>query len=243
MKNLIISNCLMLISLFVMVSCSNKIDNLTPPQASISGALLNKVTKDTVQTSNNTSGYSFPDGVLNIFHQNYSTTNAGPQGTSYTQYGTFHNTSIFNGNYKAFPVGPFYADTVTFSVSDHTKLDFEVIPFLNVTIKIDVKTSNSITVTYNATTNDPLQHVNEVGVWLSKSEGVNRFSWLGSVYNPVDQTSYRAHHGNLNGDATFSKTFNNLEPGETYYLRAGAKSAGNNPQGYWNYSKLLKIKL
>ena len=101
------------------LSCSSDINNFTPPNWTIHGALLYKSTTDTLYTTNNTQGYTFPDGILNVFQQNYSQTAARPQGT----------------------------------------------------------------------------------------------------------------------------TFQNLSPNTTYYIRAGAKATADDPQGYWNYSKILKIKL
>ncbi|MCA5005660.1 DUF3823 domain-containing protein [Sphingobacterium bovistauri] len=234
MKKYFILNIIFISLTLQFFSCSNDIDNLTPPNGTIHGALLDKSTKDTVYTSNNTSGFSFPDGVLNLFQQNYSSTVAGPQGTSFTQYGTFKNTAIFHGQYKAIPVGAFYADTVLLNVSENTKIDFEVNPFLKVNINVDTKTANSITVSYSANTNSDKHSVNELAVWLGTTEGVSRFFWLGSN---------RELHENLNANASFTKTFQNLSPNTSYYIRAGAKASGDNPQGYWNYSKLIKIKL
>jgi len=225
------------------LSCTSDIDNFTPPNGTIHGALLDKITKDTVYTTNNTQGYSFPDGVLNVFQQNYSASAAGPQGTSFTQNGTFKNNSIFEGQYKAIPIGAFYADTALINVSGDTKVDFHVTPFLKININVDTKTANSIKVNFSANTNTDKHTVNEMAVWLGTTEGVNRFSWRGSSFNPVDYDSYRQNHWDLSANSSFTKTFQNLSPNTTYYIRAGAKASGDNPQGYWNYSKILKIKL
>jgi len=121
---------LLMLSLY---GCSDKIDNYDLPNSSIYGALLNKITNDTVPTTNNTNafGFNFPDGSINIYQLNYSKTTSGPQGTSYKQDGTFENKSIFAGSYKGIPNGAFYADTVVFNVDGRTRQDFKVMPFFN----------------------------------------------------------------------------------------------------------------
>lgn len=224
-------------------SCS-KIDNYSPPNASISGALLDAKTNDTVPTTNNTNafGFNYPDGVLNVYQQNYSATASSAQGTSYSQNGTYTNNSIFAGTYKAIPVGAFYADTAVLNVSGNTKHDFKVTPFVNVTMQITSVTNASIAISYQVKGNDPLQSVTEAAAWLSPSAGVNRFSWYGSNFNPVDNSSYRDDHGGLSGDASFTRVFSKLQANTTYYIRAGALASGKNPQNYWNYSKVYQVQ-
>ena len=233
---------IVLLSLFF--SCCNKMDNYSPPNASISGAILDAKRGDTVPTANNTSqlGYSYPDGDLNIYQQHYSSTAAGPQGTSYSQYGTYSNNSIFAGTYKGLAFGAFYADTVLFTAVGHTVQNFNVSPFLYVTMQILSSTDTSVTITYQAVSNDSTQHVSEASAWLSPSEGVNRFSWYGSNFNPVNKTSYRDDHPGLSSNRSFTRTFSGLTPNTTYYIRAGAVAAGNNPVGYWNYSKVYVLQ-
>lgn len=224
-------------------SCS-KIDNYSPPNASISGALLDGKTNDTVPTTNNTNafGFNYPDGVLNIYQQKYSSTASGSQGTSYSQNGTYTNNSIFSGTYKAIPVGAFYADTALLVVSGQTKHDFKVTPFANVAVQITSVTNSSITISYQVKGNDPVQNVTEAAAWLSSSAGVNRFSWYGANFNPVDNSSYRDDHSGLSGDASFTRTFINLQANTIYYIRAGALASGKNPQNYWNYSKVYQVQ-
>ncbi len=229
-------------SLFLL-NCSKDIDNYDLPNASLSGALLDIKTNDTIQTANNTNafGYNYPDGGLNIYQVNYSRTASGPQGISFNQNGTFTCKSLYNGSYTGHPVGAFYADEVEFDVKGDTKVNFKVNPFVNVTMQVISITNNSISISYQGKSNDLNQNIREMGAWISVSAGVNRLAWDGSTYNPVDNTTYRDQHDNLNGDATFTRTFTKLKPESTYFIRAGALAAGNNPQNYWNYSKVLKF--
>jgi hypothetical protein len=231
------------ITSFFLVNCTKNIDNYELPNASISGALLDKQTNDTVQTANNTNafGYNYPDGALNIYQVNYSKTASGPQGISYNQNGTYICKSLYDGTYTGKLAGAFYADEVTFEVKGDTKLDFKVTPFVNVTMQVISRTSTSITISYKGVSNDPTQKIQEMAAWISVSAGVNRLAWDGSNYNPIDYTTYRDQHENLNGNETFTRTFTKLKPGTTYFIRAGALATGNNPQNYWNYSKVLKF--
>lgn len=86
-----------------------------------------------------------------------------------------------------------------------------------------------------------MQKVSEAAAWLGP-EGLNRYSWLGSNYNPIDYNSYRDDHSGLSSDATFTKVFSNLKANTIYYVRAGALASGNNPSGYWNYSKVYQVQ-
>lgn len=239
-----INSILILVLCFFLCGCSNRIDNYLRPDASIFGAILDIKTNDTVPTANNTQafGTGYPDGDLNIYQQDYSSTASGPQGTSYGQDGTYNNLSIYEGTYKGIPVGAFYSDTVLFTVKGRTRQDFRVSPFLHVTIQILSVTNSSISIKYEVRSNDSLQSVSEAAAWLSPSAGVNRFSWLGSNFNPVDASSYRDDHSDLSQDASFTRTFSKLKANSTYYIRAGGVALGNNPQSYWNYSKVLKVQ-
>jgi len=234
---------LVMLTILSLYSCSKDKDNYEPPNASIYGTLLNRVTNDTVPTANNTNafGYNYPDGSLNLYQVNYSKTISGVQGTSYNQNGTYLNSAIFSGSYKAIPTGAFYADTAYFNVNGNTRQDFKVAPFLIVTMQVSSVTATSITVAYQAKTNDPAQNVAEAAVWLGP-RGVNRYSWLGSNYIPVDNSSYRDDHSGLSADAGFTKVFSNLQPNTTYFIRSGALASGKNPSNYWNYSRVYEVK-
>ena len=242
-KNMITSATLIVLTSLLFYSCS-KIDNYSVPNASIYGALLDAKTNDTVPTANNTNafGFNYPDGVLNIFQQHYSATASGSQGTSYSQNGTYTNNTIFAGTYKMITVGAFYADTALVIVSGHTRHDFKVTPFAYVTTQIVSVTDSSVTISYQAKGNDPLQSISEAAAWLSPSAGVNRFSWYGSNFNPVDNTTYRDDHPGLSGDSEFTRVFTKLQANTTYFIRAGALASGQNPQNYWNYSKVYEVQ-
>ena len=218
------------------IGCSNKLDNYEPPRASLSGAIIDIRTNDTVPMASSIG----QGGILNLFQLNYSSTASGAIGSNFLNNGTYKNASIFSGTYKVAPSGPFYADTIIATVNGDTKLDLKVRPWIYVTLKTGNVTDTSATFTYSIKSNDAAQQIAQGGAFLNTASVVDVQEFLG-VNN--GDTRYRNIQP-VNGDTTITVVFTGLAPNTTYYIRAGSSTATSsiNPQNYYNYSKIYAIK-
>jgi len=218
---------------FFFAACSKSIDNYKAPDASIYGALLDSKANDTVYAANN-KGQS---GYLFLYQQNYSSSNPNSITSDYTYNGTYENGFIFSGSYKVVPTGAFYyMDTVIAKVNGKTLVNLKVSQWIYVTIQIGAVTSNSITVTYTATSNDAAQQIARVATMLSPSPyvDINNYGSSGRMLHSVSGAD----------TYTFTDTFTGLSSGTVYYLRAGSRMANStiNPNNYYNYSRVIQVK-
>ncbi len=236
MKHHKISRSLFFSMLLFVFSCSNKLDNYEPPNASLSGALIDIQRNDTVSSANSIG----QGGILNLFQLNYSSTNSSALGSNFSNEGTYKNTAIFAGTYKVAPSGPFYADTTTVTVSGDTKLDIKVKPWIYVTLQTGAVTDSSITLRFQLKSNDPVQQIVTAGAFLNTASTVDVQEYLGVT---TGNTQYR-NLRTVSGDTSLTVTFKGLSPNTAYYVRAGGrmKTSVINPQNYYNYSRIYMVK-
>ena len=133
MKN-ITNKILLGLGLLASVACT-KIDNYDGPNASLEGRLIDTETGENFQTA--------PGNIqVRIFQVSWSAT-PSPQDIPSKVDGTFKDTKLFSGRYKAIPVGGAFwpvLDTAEFDIKSGSKMDFELTPYIvikNLTHELD----------------------------------------------------------------------------------------------------------
>ena len=105
--------------------CSCGLDNYDAPTASLSGAIIDKETKENVpgQAQNGTK-----IRMYEFYNDEWS---VQPNDSWVSQDGTFSNTAVFTGKYKILAEGPFETvEPIEMEVSGSKQMNFEVTPFL-----------------------------------------------------------------------------------------------------------------
>ena len=165
--------------------------------------------------------------------------------------GHYANLTMFNGKYKLVPRGPyFYQDTVIVDVKGNLSVDLPVVPFVDVQLTVSAFTSTSITVQVNAKRNPNAdvimpQKIASVVAILGTTNGVN-YNNYHIVNNNTSAYRYVKNTKDVTNEQiaseNYTHTFNDLQPGTTYFLRGASLVSTNNPSNYYNYSKLLEVK-
>lgn len=128
-----------LFSLTLLLTYSCEIDNYDEPEETLTGEIIDKVIRQTVQTEDGTGGIRF-----RLLEYSWSD-NPTPYYIYGKQDGTYNNTKIFRGTYNIVPEGPFVPliqydangnqivdESRTLDVKGTTVLNFEVEPFLRI---------------------------------------------------------------------------------------------------------------
>lgn len=215
------------------VACEK--DNYKSPDGSISGNIIDKATGEKVpqQTLNG--------AKVRLYQTNYS--KSEPISSSVHSDGSYANDFIFAAPYKIIAEGPFfYNDTVNVNVSQNTKQDLIVTPFLRVSCQLVSKTNNSITVKVNARLGEGnTQQIARTAVVASQSASLD----INNFYN-VDQKGNGRILVNTESlsnikvqDSTFTFTLQSLKPGTKYFVRGCARTI--NAASYYNYAPMIEV--
>ena len=210
---------------FIFVSCNK--DNYAEPTGTISGAIIDAETSDSIQTE-------VPNGArIQLFEQ--GRTAVAPINFWTRTDGSFENTRVFDATYKIVATGPFFTpDTISATVPSSAPLIFKVIPYLRVSQSVIGTTANSITVKYKITRS-------KVGDKIARRAciiGTNKYLNI-NVFKErkLINTEGSDDQDILSGE--YTETFTGLEPNTTYYIRSGSRTINNG--SLYNYTQPLAV--
>lgn len=237
--------CWSVVAALLFVGCAK--DNYEQPNASLQGVLRDANTQEPVPGVVGNGNF----GDLQFFQLDYGVDNpAGFTSAGFKADGSYANTTLFDGQYKLVPRGPyFYTDTVVLDLRGNMQQDLAVLPFVDVDLRVGEVTSNSIAVYVKAQRNagaDAVasQQISQVVALLGSTAGVN-FNNYYVVNNNTADYRYVANTSSTPnaqiGETEYTYTFANLKPGTTYYLRGASRVAERNPSSYYNYSELVEV--
>lgn len=213
--------------LAIIFSASCKIDNYAPPNAMLSGKLIDNETNEEIENGGVNGG-----AVIQIFDGNSTQPiliNSYPDGH-------FVNNALFTGNYKLVAVGAFkmIEDTIRTPISQSTQVDIKVLP--NIRLKATLQSSNgtsaTIKVEYSKVHDD--ETLGQLAVVWSTIDNPNFFTYFGGGQQAVSITPQDP----ITGEMSF--TITGLTAGVKYYIRAAGRT--NNSGNYYNYSTTIKTQ-
>ena len=209
----------------IIFAASCKIDNYAPPNAMLSGKLIDNETNEAIENGGVNGG-----SVIQI----YDGKSTQPILTNSYPDGHFVNNALFSGSYKIVAVGAFkmVGDTIRTAIAGNTAVDIKVLP--NVRLKATLQDRNGTTATvkveYSKVFDD--QTLNQLAVVWSTIDNPNIFS----SFEGGQKIETVSSQGLTSGEMTF--TITGLTAGRKYYIRAvGLTSA---PGNYYNYSTTIK---
>jgi len=206
-----------------------EVDNYEGPDATITGSIVDNETGELVASGGPVSG------TIVRFYQNNAT-----QPLNFTTFpdGTFRNKASFSGNYTFTAEGPFTllnTSPQSIEVKPTTDVEIPVIPHIRLMLEKVASggTTASYKVTYKKLNAD--QEITEIGISWSTYKNPNRIVYAGgkNIFENV------AGQDLTNGTKDYELT--ELQPGNTYYLRAFA--ATNNPGRFYNYSQQVELQV
>lgn len=223
-----------IVGVFLMVAAScSKIDNYDPPNGGIYGKLIDKTTKDNLQTEQ-------PNGFNIKLFEKRAKLNS-PIVVPGKPDGTFENSFIFQNEYKVLPTeGAFFpVDTTTVQVGSHTEANFEVMPFLAVT---DVSVTpfkdsiGKIKADYKIARSQVGDKIVERKTLVSKIPTVNNV-----VFDFKNQTDLAGQSDSTILATPYSDVVAGLTSGKIYYVRIAVRT--NNSLKKYNYSKVFTVTI
>lgn len=218
----------LLCSVWGFQSCS--LDNFDEPNASLSGALVDSETGETVQTQ-------YKDGAkirLYEFYNNEWTTQ--PVDFFATQDGSFTNNIVFAGKYKIKAEGPFETPEETeMEIAGHKDLQIKVVPFLRVESGANAS-GTSVNFTAKISRTSSTRQIKTLEFFCASTPYVDKSTF---VKKKTIDLSAMADSEILS--KTFSATVEGLTSGKTYYARVGVLT--QNAANQYNYGKIVEIKI
>ena len=210
--------------LIIMSVMSCKRDNFAPPNATLSGKVLDNVTNDMIENGGVNNGTQ-----IELFEGS----SIQPILSSSFPDGHFVNAAWFTGNYKLVAVGAFrmVEDTMIITITSNTKVDIKVLPNvrLKATLQSFVGTTATVKVEYSKVHADEV--LDELAVVWSTIDNPNIFTFFGGGQEIETVTSQNL----TTGEMIF--TITGLTAGTKYYIRAGGRT--NNSGSYYNYSTTI----
>lgn len=213
--------------ILAVIGCGcNKLDNFDPPNATLSGAVVDHVTNEPVQNAGVNTGTSI---------QLFEGSNKQPIISNSFPDGRFVNAALFAGDYKLYVLGAFkiVGDTVRLKISGETTTEVRVLP--NIRLKISdltvTGTTGTVKITYEKVHSTEV--INQLGVVWSTIDNPNITTFFGGGQKMETVTTLNL----TSGERTISIT--GLVEGTKYYVRAVGLS--NNTGKYYNYSATIKL--
>jgi len=210
-------------------SCSKQLDDHASPNATITGMVMDAVTKSSIQTEQ-------PNGIkIRLIEESYA--KPTPQDFWTRPDGSFENADLFTGKYKVVAAeGPFFpADTAEVAVNGNATVNFNVTPFLSVSATATASGSNIILAYQLSRT--------RVGDKIALAKSLA--SAYPSVSNIVNEASVSHDLSGITDDAAlamaFSDTLKGLHSGATWFTRVAARTANANNK--FNYSTVMVVKM
>lgn len=205
--------------------CS-EIDNYKEPDSHIEGKLIDATTGDLL-----------PSQGLNGARIQLYEVYKGEKATTATNVwvetdGTFRNERVFSGSYHLVPVGPFLpADTVKTSLPANGNIEFEVEPYLR--ISLDEATLNGTSATVKFTVNRSAQWSGAMRQYVVVYSASDNFSIDGYLKRTVVNTT-----DEILG-VQQSITIEDVDTAKPVFVRVAALVTG---ASYWNYSAIQRLK-
>ena len=235
MKNIIP---ILIYGLAVLGFSCNKVDTYAAPEETVTGAVIDSVTGEPIETEQ-------PEGIrLQMLETSWSS-NPIPWYFWVKPDGTFFNNKVFAGRYKITPMdGPYFPiDGKEVDVKGTTKIEFTVVPFLNVNVlngKLQAQ-DTTVLLNYEITRAKVAYKIKDARVFVSTTP------YVGNASN--DNILSSQNNNDLSGTSdadilstTYSATVTRLKRGRTYFIRVGARTDDNVSKRY-NYSKVYEIKI
>lgn len=228
-------NNLFIIGMFIMVcltSCLNELDNYDSPNATLTGKVIDAVTKEPLRTEQ-------PNGFRIRYKEK------SPQYPNAQNYffwgkadGSFNNSKIFSGVYEVqVQEGPFLTpEPKEITIEGKTELNFEVIPYL-------VLSQESVEL------EGDILHVSFKLERPSQVKAAPKMAFVAISWNP--NVSYNTNgssgmlktcninESNLNSEITFDIDISSLSKGHEWYVRMGACTKDRGDR--FNYSEILQF--
>lgn len=235
MKKIIIASIALLF--FAIVSSCSKTDTYPAPSETLMGSVIDSVTGQPIRTEQ-------PDGIRIRMLESSWSDNPIPWYFWVKNDGTFSNTKVFAATYNITPIdGPFFPiEGKSVEVKGGvTKVDFVVVPFLNVNI-VGKTTQVDTVVDLKYTISRPRAafKITDARVFVSSTPYVSNGSFDNHLSSPVIDLT-----GTPDDDilaTTYSATITGLSRGRTYYVRVGARSDDNVSKRY-NYSAVEEVTI
>ncbi|MEJ7767768.1 MAG: DUF3823 domain-containing protein [Chitinophagaceae bacterium] len=227
---MIVKNMISVLSLIVVFQSCSKIDNYKAPDGNIYGKLVDKITKENIQTEQ-PNGYS-----VKLFEKGGKMNS--PIVVPGKPDGTFENAFIFQNEYMVLPTeGAFFpVDTVKVQVGSHTEVNFEVMPFLAVTNVTITPSAGKVTANYTIARSQVGDKIVERKTLVSRVPTVNN-----SVNDFRSQTDLAGKPDLDILAAPYSDVVTGLNAGTKYYVRIAVRT--NNGLKKYNYSKVFTVAI
>ncbi len=213
----------------VFQSCS-KIDNYKAPDGNIYGKLIDKITKENIQ-SEQPNGYS-----VKLFEKGGKLNS--PIVVPGKPDGTFENAFIFQNEYMVLPTeGAFFpVDTVKVQIGSRTEVNFEVMPFLAVTNVSITPSAGKVTADYTIARSQVGDKIVERKTLVSRIPTVNN-----SVNDFRLQTDVTGKPDIDILASPYSDVVTGLNAGTKYYVRIAVRT--NNGLKKYNYSNVFPVTI
>lgn len=234
----------------VLFSCSKDIDNYPEPNETLRGVVVEKSTKEPINSEYGTSG-------LNIILEELSWSDTPtPYNFGGKIDGTFNNSKIFEGTYRINVEGPFVPllqrdnngnitvdERKTVDISGLTEITFEVEPFFEVewvgdlTVDSDGRVSGDVM--YTRGTNNPAYQVNPNEMVILA--GYTRHALQMTNYDKRFEWGWSQNSSHIGKVQTvITRAGNPVPKGVKIYYRVGVRNSFNNK---YNYSDIKEMTL
>lgn len=229
-RNLLI----MITFLGMLVACEP--DNYELPDGELKGSVIDVITGNPIQTEQ-------PNGYRIKYKEISWGDNVTDQYLWGKPDGTFQHSKLFEGTYEISAVEGAFVDTETQVVdiksNKSTTVDFIVTPYISFKdVEIIKKDASSVNVTFTILKNIPGSILQDYQVFVSsktKYVGINPGGSEANISIGVTPLSEE----DLN--KPLSVVLNNLEKGEKYYIRIGARC--QNPSNRYNMTEVYTIQM
>lgn len=228
MKHTINSFSVMIV-LFTIISC--EYDNYDPPSAGIQGTVTDAITGESFQSEQ-------PEGYrIRLIEQGYS--DPVPIDFWGRADGTFGHSKLFPAEYEVIPIeGAFFSsDAIMVDVQhSETEVNFTVTPFLAITASADLTPDNDVVISYTISRDQAGDKIIQRHSLAAEQPAVSN--------NVFDHRVSQNLSGITDEDilnTQYSDTLTGLQPGQTYYVRAAART--DNFLGRYNYSEVFEIEI
>lgn len=211
----------------IIFAASCKIDNYAPPNAMISGKLIDNETNEGIENGGVNGG-----AVIQIYEGNSTQSiliNSYPDGR-------FVNSALFAGNYKIVAVGAFkmIEDTIRTAITQSTQVDIKVLPNIRLKAALQSSDGTSATIRVEYSKVHDAETLGQLAVVWSTIDNPNLSTYFGGGRQTVDITPQDPTTGEM------SFTITGLTAGVKYYIRAAGRT--NNSGNYYNYSTTIKTQ-